>query len=158
MGLSKSLAVTVACVVMTLCIQYVPYGQEAFYWWIGSIGYTGLFAVMLVYLSRLYLCNLENRISKKHMAWFVFLAILLPGGMFPIGLLTAVVMVLFLLDVLIQKKYTKTIKIQYIILNVIYFAGFVLNLSAPGNKRRQSYFNPRTPFEAVYKSYTKCLA
>lgn len=158
MGLSKSVAVMVSCVLMTLCIQYVPYGQEAFYWWIGSIGYTGLFAVMMMLYAKLFWCNTQGRITWKQMILFIFLMVLLAGGMFPIGLLTAVVMVLLLLDVLIHKKYSKAIKIQYIVLNVIYFAGFFFNLLAPGNARRQSYFNPRTPFEAVYKSYTKCLA
>ena len=43
LGMSRAVAVSVSVVVLTLCIQYVPVGLEAFYWWIGSVGYTGFF-------------------------------------------------------------------------------------------------------------------
>ena len=33
LGASRAVAAVTACVVMTLCIQYVPFGVEAFYWW-----------------------------------------------------------------------------------------------------------------------------
>lgn len=153
LGLSKHVAVSVSIVLLTLCIQYVPVGLEAFYWWIGSVGYTGLFGVMLVLFAMLFLCKFEKRISAKRMAAMVAMAFLLSGDMFPIMLLTAVVMALNLLDVLIGKQYDKRMKLQIGILNLIYFAGFTLNLAAPGNRRRQSNFDPRTPLQAIYKSY-----
>ena len=157
LGLSKEIAVGMAIVVMTLCIQYVPIGMEAFFWWNGSIGYTGLFAVMLVFLGMLFLCKYEKKISTKRMAALLALAVLLSGDMFPIILLSAVVLVLILLDVLIGKQYDKRMKIQLAVLNVVFFAGFILNVAAPGNKRRQAFFQPRTPVEAIYKSYTKSI-
>lgn len=157
LGLSKSVALGVAIVVMTLCIQYVPVGMEAFFWWNGSIGYTGLFSVMLVLLGVLFSCKYEKNISAKRMAAMMAMAVLLSGGMFPIILLTGVVLVLHLLDVVVGKQYNRKIKIQLTILNVVFFAGFILNIIAPGNKRRQALFQPRTPVEAIYKSYTKSV-
>ncbi len=157
LGLSKHVAMIIAVLVMTLCIQYVPVGLEAFYWWIGSIGYTGMFGVMLVLFAMLFLCKYEKRITAKRMAAMTAMAFLLSGGMYPILLLTAVLLVLNLLDVLIGKQYEKIMKIQITVMNVIFFAGFILNVAAPGNSRRQSNFEPRTPVEAVYKSYTKSL-
>ncbi|GFI09953.1 hypothetical protein IMSAGC007_02420 [Lachnospiraceae bacterium] len=157
LGLSKHVAMIIAVLVMTLCIQYVPVGLEAFYWWIGSIGYTGMFGVMLVLFAMLFLCKYEKRITAKRMAAMTAMAFLLSGGMYPILLLTAVLLVLNLLDVLIGKQYEKSMKIQITVMNVIFFAGFILNVAAPGNSRRQSNFEPRTPVEAVYKSYTKSL-
>ena len=157
LGLSKHVAMIIAILVMTLCIQYVPVGLEAFYWWIGSIGYTGMFGVMLVLFAMLFLCKYEKHITTKRMAATTAMAFLLSGGMYPILLLTAVLLVLNLLDILIGKQYNKTMKIQTTVMNVIFFAGFILNVAAPGNTRRQSNFDPRTPVEAIYKSYTKSL-
>lgn len=157
LGLSKQVAMIVAILAMTLCIQYVPVGLEAFYWWIGSIGYTGLFGVMQVLFAKLFLSKYEKHISAKRMAAMTAMVFLLSGGMYPILLLTAVLLVLNLLDILIGKQYDKTMKIQIAVMNVIFFAGFILNVAAPGNRRRQSNFDPRTPLEAIYKSYTKSI-
>lgn len=157
LGLSKSVARGTAIVVMTLCIQYVPIGMEAFFWWNGSIGYTGLFSVMLVFFAKLFLSKYEKRISAKRMAGMTAMAFLLSGGMFPIILLTAVVLALNLLDVLIGKQYDKRIKIQLAVISLVLAAGAAVSIAAPGNKRRQAYFQARTPFEAIYKSYIKSL-
>ena len=157
LGLSRHIAMGVAAVVLILCIQYVPVGLEAFYWWIGSVGYTGLFGVMLVLFAKVFLSRYEKHISAKRMAGMTAMAFLLSGGMYPVLLLTAVVLALNLLDVLIAKQYDKRIKIQITALNIVFFAGFILNVAAPGNRKRQSNFDPRTPLEAVYKSYTKSL-
>lgn len=157
LGLSKHIAVSVSLVLLMLCIQYVPVGLEAFYWWIGSVGYTGLFGVMLVLFAKLFLCKYEKQIPVKRMIAMMAMAFLLSGDMFPIMLLTAVVMALNLLDILIGKQYDKTMKIRIGALNFVYFAGFILNLAAPGNRRRQSNFEPRTPLQAIYKSYSHSL-
>lgn len=158
LGVSREVALIVACVVMTLCIQYVPYGVEAFYWWNGSIGYTGLFSVMLILFAALFYRMRQKRISFKGMLWLIILEVLLGGGMFPMALLTAVVLCLLFLDVLLGKNYPKKLKIQFGVLLLVYIPALVLNLIAPGNQRRQAYFQHRTPFEAIYKSYTKSLA
>lgn len=158
LGLSRDVAAIVACVVMTLCIQYVPYGVEAFYWWNGSIGYTGLFSVLLGMFSLLFLSKKEGHIPAKRMVAFLFLAVLLSGGQFPVMLLGAVVLVLCLVDALIGKQYSKVLKLQMAGLTILYLAGLVLSVSAPGNKRRQQYFVPNKPFKAIYRSYLESLS
>lgn len=158
LGLSREVSVIVACVVLTLCIQYVPFGVEAFYWWIGSIGYTGLFSVMLILFAALFYRISQKKITAKGMVWLIVMEVLLGGGMFPMALLTAVVMTLLFLDVVTGKEYPKKMKIQFGVLLLVYLSSMALNLIAPGNQRRQAYFQPRTPFEAIYKSYTKSLA
>lgn len=158
LGLSRDVAVITACVVMTLCIQYVPYGVEAFYWWNGSIGYTGLFSVLLVMFSLLFLSKQERRISAKRMAALLFLAVLLSGGQFPVMLLGVVVLALCLVDVMIGKQYPKMMKLQMTGLTILYLAGLALSVAAPGNKRRQRYFVPNKPFKAIYRSYLEALA
>ena len=157
LGLSRHVAVSVSAVLLMLCIQYVPVGLEAFYWWIGSVGYTGMFGVMLVLFAKLFLCKYEKRIPVKRMAAMMAMAFLLSGNMFPIMLLTAVVMFLNLLDILIGKQYDKVMKLRMTALSIVYYAGFILNLAAPGNGRRQSNFEPRTPLQAIYKSYSYSL-
>lgn len=157
LGLSKAAATVAACVVVTLCIQYVPIGVEAFYWWNGSVGYTGFFSVMLAFFGLLADSLRREKISAKRMIGLILLAVLLGGGMYPIALLTAVMLFFFAVDVLAGKKYGKKMKIQAAALFLVYIPAFALSLAAPGNARRQALFQHRTPFEAIYKSYTKSL-
>lgn len=157
LGLTKNVAVITACVVMTLCIQYVPFGVEAFYWWNGSVGYTGLFSVMLLFGGLLADSLFKKKVTAKRMTALILLAVLLAGGMYPTALLTGVVLFFMALDVLAGKKYGKTIKLQCSLLFALYLPAFGLSFVAPGNARRQAFFQHRTPFEAIYKSYTKSL-
>ena len=157
LGASKSVAAVAACVVMTLCIQYVPFGVEAFYWWNGSVGYTGLFSAMLAYFGLLADSLRRRRISWKRMIGLLLLTVLLAGGMYPTALLTAVILFFLVVDVLAGKKYSKAMKIQGTALFLAYLPAFGLSFIAPGNARRQALFQHRTPFEAIYKSYTKSL-
>ena len=157
LGMSKAVAVITACVVMTLCIQYVPFGVEAFYWWNGSIGYTGLFSVLLAFLGLLADALHKKKITGKRMVGLILLEVLLAGGMYPNALLTGVVLFFLMLDVLADKKYGKVMKIQGTALFLAFIPAFGLSFIAPGNARRQAYFQHRTPFEAIYKSYTKSL-
>ena len=157
LGLSRAVAVITACVVMTLCIQYVPFGVEAFYWWNGSVGYTGLFSVLLAFMGLLADALHKKQISGKRMAGLILLEILLAGGMYPNALLTGIVLFFVMLDVLAGKKYSKTMKLQGTALFLVFLPAFGLSFIAPGNARRQAYFQHRTPFEAIYKSYTKSL-
>lgn len=157
LGLSRAVAVITACVVMTLCIQYVPFGVEAFYWWNGSVGYTGLFSVLLAFMGLLADTLHKKQMSGKRMAGLILLEILLAGGMYPNALLTGIVLFFVMLDVLAGKKYSKTMKLQGTALFLVFLPAFGLSFIAPGNARRQAYFQHRTPFEAIYKSYTKSL-
>ena len=156
-GLSKAVAAVTSCVVMTLCIQYVPFGVEAFYWWNGSVGYTGLFSVMLILFGMLADSLRRGKISVRRMTALLALELLLAGGMYPTALLTAVVLFLVMLDGLAGKKYGRNLKIQLTALFLLYLPEFGLSIIAPGNARRQALFQHRTPFEAIYKSYTKSL-
>ncbi|OUQ16905.1 hypothetical protein [Lachnoclostridium sp. An138] len=157
LGLSKAVAAVTSCVVMTLCIQYVPFGAEAFYWWNGSVGYTGLFSVMLILFGMLADSLRRGKISVRRMTALLALELLLAGGMYPTALLTAVVLFLVMVDGLAGKKYGRNLKIQLTVLFLLYLPEFGLSIIAPGNARRQALFQHRTPFEAIYKSYTKSL-
>ena len=142
---------------MTLCIQYVPFGVEAFYWWNGSVGYTGLFSAMLAFFGLLADSMRRQKISVKRMIGLLLLTILLAGGMYPTALLTAVMLFSLAVDVLAGKKYGKVMKVQASALFLVFLPAFALSFLAPGNARRQALFQHRTPFEAIYKSYTKSL-
>ena len=158
LGMSRAVAVSVSVVVLTLCIQYVPVGLEAFYWWIGSVGYTGFFSMLLILMGLIADGMHKKQISAKRMVGMILILILLGGGMYPNALLTAVLMFLLFLDAIVEKKrYPKKLRIQLGSLFIVYLPAFFLNVLAPGNYRRQSNFQPRTPMEAIYKSYTKSL-
>ena len=96
-------------------------------------------------------------VSGLIVAGLILLEILLAGGMYPNALLTGIVLFFVMLDVLAGKKYSKTMKLQGTALFLVFLPAFGLSFIAPGNARRQAYFQHRTPFEAIYKSYTKSL-
>lgn len=134
LGLSKAVAAVTACVVMTLCIQYVPFGVEAFYWWNGSVGYTGLFSVMLILFGMLADSLRRGKISVRRMTALLALELLLAGGMYPTALLTAVVLFLVMVDGLAGKKYGRNLKIQLTVLFLLYLPEFGHEKQCRGGK------------------------
>lgn len=157
LGMSKQTADVTASGVLFLCVHYVPIGMEAFYWYCGSIGYTGLFSVLIIFCTMLIWSAHERKISGKKLFLYLFFCVVTAGGMYPNALFGFVFLFLMCLDAFVGKEYSKKYKIQYAGMFVWYAAAFALNVLAPGNTKRQMSFVPRTPMEAVYKSYTKAL-
>lgn len=157
LGMKKQTAAVAASAILYLCVQYVPIGLEAFYWYCGSIGYTGLFSLMLILCARMLVASHEKQLSTKGLILILALCVTTAGGMYPNALFGAVFVFLMFLDACVGKEYQRSFKLKYAGVFVWYLAAFFLNVLAPGNAKRQSNFEPRTPLEAVYKSYTKSL-
>ncbi|MCI8599062.1 MAG: hypothetical protein HFJ10_11600 [Lachnospiraceae bacterium] len=157
LGLRRQTAAVVGSVILILCVQYVPIGLEAFYWYCGSIGYTGLFSVLCILCAKLMWASHERKLSVKGLILILFLEFVTAGGMYPNALFGAVFIFLLFLDALFGKEYNKSFKIKYTGIFLWYLASFLFNVLAPGNSIRQSNFQPRTPLEAIYKSYTHSL-
>ncbi len=157
LGLPRQTAAVTASVILFLSIQYLPVGLEAFYWYCGSIGYTGMFSLLCILCTRLMWASHERELSVKSLIWIIILCLVTAGGMYPNVLFGAVFLFLLLVDVLAGKEYSTGFRMKYGVIFVCYMAGFFLNVLAPGNFIRQSNFQPRTPLEAIYKSYTHSL-
>ena len=99
----------------------------------------------------------KEKVTAKRMTALILLAVLLAGGMYPTALLTGVVLFFVALDVLAGKKYGENDKDTVFTFVCTLSPAFGLSFIAPGNARRQAFFQHRTPFEAIYKSYTKSL-
>ncbi len=122
---------------LLLQIFYVPYPDQSFYWYNGSIYYTFYYSLSLIF----YTITIYSIHAKFNILSYISLAILsivIGGGPFSMCL------VIFLFNaVLIFVAYLKKYKGRHLIAfsTIILFIGFMFNALAPGNEYRQAVFN-----------------
>lgn len=131
-----------------VCIQTVPSQGETFFWYNGSMYYTGYFAVTLFFFG------LVIRYLIKPRWYFIpgllLLAFLLAGGNY-VSLLPAILlMVCLALVLLYQHKYHKFWVIAGI--TVVFLIGLGISILAPGNAVRQENLWKIPAWKAVLKS------
>lgn len=137
--------ITISSVFSFLCIQTVAFQSDSFYWYNGSMYYTGFFAVTLFFLGTLlhYLYNGKPILMLP-------LAVFLGGGnyvsLLPCMLLTVTITLLLLL----QKN-----KKAYVcgITSTVLLLSFAVSAMAPGNQVRQDGMW-KIP---AWKAIAKCL-
>ena len=140
--------ITVSSVLSFLCIQTVEFQSDSFYWYNGSMYYTGFFAVTLFFLGTLfrYLDN-EKRILLLPLLLF---AVFLGGGNY-VSLLPCMLLSVTITLLLLLRKNKKA----YIcgITSVVLLLSFAVSAMAPGNHVRQSGMW-KIP---AWKAIAKCL-
>lgn len=137
--------------------QLLPSPVEAFYWYNGSMYYTFFFGVSLVFYGKLILFSKlyeEKLLSKRQICTRVFsltlFSVFLGGANYVTALTTAILLASFFVLLLIGKKKTT---IPLLIPIVCFFAGFAVNVLAPGNAVRQQYFTRMSPIRAIFLSF-----
>ena len=140
--------ITVSSVLSFLCIQTVDFQSDSFYWYNGSMYYTGFFAVTLFFLGTLlrYLDNGKRILLLPLLLFAVFLG----GGNYVSLLPCMLLSVTITLLLLLQKN-----KKAYIcgITSAVLLLSFVVSAMAPGNHVRQSGMW-KIP---AWKAIAKCL-
>lgn len=140
--------ITVSSVLSFLCIQTVEFQSDSFYWYNGSMYYTGFFAVTLFFLGTLlrYLDS-GNRILLLPLLLF---AVFLGGGNY-VSLLPCMLLSVTITLLLLLRRNKKA----YIcgITSVVLLLSFAVSAMAPGNHVRQSGMW-KIP---AWKAITKCL-
>lgn len=118
-------------------LLYVPYAVEGFYWYVGATGYTMTYALMLLMLCTYYEVLHTN--SKKKKAGYilatVILVIMIAGSNYAGALLTAEILVLFLILTFAKKAGGKQKLFAGLIL-AEYLICFAFNALSPGNTSR----------------------
>ena len=140
--------ITVSSILSFLCIQTVEFKCDSFYWYNGSMYYTGFFAVTLFFLGTLfrYLDNGKRILLLPLLLFAVFLG----GGNYVSLLPCMLLSVTITLLLLLQKN-----KKAYIcgITSVVLLLSFAVSAMAPGNHVRQSGMW-KIP---AWKAIAKCL-
>ena len=140
--------ITVSSILSFLCIQTVKFQCDSFYWYNGSMYYTGFFAVTLFFLGTLfrYLDNGKRILLLPLLLFAVFLG----GGNYVSLLPCMLLSVTITLLLLLQKN-----KKAYIcgITSVVLLLSFAVSAIAPGNHVRQSGMW-KIP---AWKAIAKCL-
>lgn len=139
--------ITISSIISFLCIQTVAFQSDSFYWYNGSMYYTGFFAVTLFFLGTLlrYLYTGKNILLLPLLLFAVFLG----GGNYVSLLPCMLLSVTITLLLLLQKN-----KKAYIcgITSVVLLLSFAISAMAPGNHVRQDGMWKIPTWKAIAKS------
>ena len=119
-----------------LCVQFPRDPSEGFFWYNGGMFYTFFFGLLLIWLALI--IDLANREQPKRAGTLlrsialILLSGIVAGGNYPTALLLGVLLVGYLLWSIRNRK---AILPALILSLVVYFAGFALNVLAPGKRR-----------------------
>lgn len=144
---SGYLWILLSSVYVLLCLQTLPFVEEALYWCNGSMYYTGFYAITLIFggiIVRYLLCP-----KKHHIPVLVFLALFLAGGNY-VSLLPCILLLITLMALLIWKRSKKSVVIAGLV--VLMLIGLGISAMAPGNQVRQQNYIQLSAMEAVKKS------
>lgn len=140
--------ITVSSVLSFLCVQTVVFQSDSFYWYNGSMYYTGFFAVTLFFLGTLlrYLYNGKKLLLLPLLLFAVFL-----GGGNYVSLLPCMLLVVTVTFLLLLQKNKKA----YVcgITSAVLLLSFAVSAMAPGNHVRQDGMW-KIP---AWKAIAKCL-
>jgi len=144
---TKECWVIIASALSLLCVQTVPSQGESFFWYNGSMYYTGYFAVML------FMLGLAMRWLEKggavRLAVLIFLAAFSAGGNY-VSLLPGMLLFGSMTALLAYRKERKAWGIALLVL--VMLGGLIISAMAPGNAVRQMGMWKIPAWKAVAKS------
>lgn len=139
-GVSAPFALSTGFVVLLLWTQLVPDASQSFYWYNGSVYYTFLFSLSLLFYGLL-IITLQEKRPKGRALWLVLcsvLAVLVGGGNYVSALVTALVLIGLLAGLALAKRPEWK---WLLIPGVIFMVCFLLNITAPGNNGRLAIYS-----------------
>lgn len=140
--------IAVSSVAALLCVETVPSQGETFFWYNGSMYYTGFFSLSLVFLG---LILRELTAQRWHrFVLLLTLAVFLAGGNY-VSLLPLMILTVFLsIFLFVAKKRISALELSMIC--IVLLCAFTVNALAPGNAVRQSGMWKIPAWKAVLKS------
>ncbi|MBQ4536631.1 MAG: hypothetical protein II994_03310 [Lachnospiraceae bacterium] len=157
---SKAMWCMVSAVFVLLTVQTVPFIGESFFWYNGSMYYTGFFAVTLFFFGLMsrYLLGQDGRKESRQpfrVAGMALLAIFLAGGNY-VSLLPTIIITVTIAAVLFYKRSPKAKWIALVALFLI--LGLIVSAAAPGNQVRQETSWGISAPKAIAKSLLQGLS
>lgn len=152
----KSVWWIISFVILILMIQCIPDPIQAFYWFNGSMYYTGFFSLFVI-MSAIYLTFIQKETMGKRQRVIligisIFLGGIIGGGNFVGGLLALEIgIILMFFAFIYKKKAFYMIFPSYLVMTI----GFAINVLAPGNAVRQATFmeERKGAFQSIYYSF-----
>lgn len=151
---SKDAWIFITSLLMIIFIEQVPLCGETFYWYNGSMYYTGFLACTFVFWGVLIKMLYNN--SIKSCVVLSFMAIFIAGGNYPSLLPTMIILAVIILYYLYRVFYNKEPEWRIVgLLSIIFVCmsiGFIISAAAPGNAVRQATAWKISPVSAVLKA------
>ena len=149
----KKIWVTISAVTAALHIGFVPLCGETYYWYNGSIYYTGFYALTLFFWG----CIIKylRKPGTARLVLLSLLALFIAGGNYASLLPTVIILFFVTVGAYIKRKSQPYIGLTVIFILLI--LGFVLSIIAPGNALRQATSPGMDPVKAILKSLLQCF-
>lgn len=141
--------IIISSVIAFMFVEFVPVMGEAFYWYNGSMYYTGFFALTLIFFGILINFLLDTKVVE--VVAMSVLGIIIAGANYA-SLMPMLIIIFFLIIGLIIFKGGKKRVIGVGVSYGFILAGFLISVIAPGNALRQATSFGTTPVKAVLKS------
>ncbi len=135
-----------SCMVL-LCVETVPSQGESFFWYNGSMYYTGYFALTLIFIG-LTLRYLET-LKAGRLIGMILLAVFLAGGNY-VSLLPCLIIMALLTGLMFYRKKPGAFGVAASTLCML--AGLIVSAAAPGNRVRQDGMWQIPAWKAVAKA------
>ncbi len=150
----RSAWILLSSLLVLLFTQQVPLTGETFYWYNGSMYYTGFLACTFVFWG-----GTIEMLCKPTVAKAVLLSLLaffIAGGNYTSLLPTLIILVLMLLcygyQYFVKKEAVKKPLLLLAVVFLSMLAGFLISVLAPGNALRQATSWKISPVSAIFKS------
>lgn len=145
---SASAWIAISSVTSMLWIQTVNFQSESFFWYNGSMYYTGFLAITLFFFGLLSTWLQRNGLWRIPL--LCLLAFILAGGNY-VTFLPATILFTTLAGILLHRQNYKRL-ISLLPVYLFWFGGFAVNALAPGNQVRQDGMWQISPILAILKS------
>ena len=142
----------IAIVITFISIQFSFAPVEAFYWYNGSMYYTGFYSLTLLLFSimLLYIKSEKKRTNIIYTILAPILAFLIGGGNFVVALFAFVIVLLIVIYCAVFRRK----KLIAPILALIFIGiSLIISITAPGNAARQSLMTGMNPISAIFTSF-----
>lgn len=143
----------IASLIEIMFLEQVPLCAETFYWYNGSMYYTGFLALTFVFWGVVFRFFEDYKISRY--IFMVPCSLIIAGGNYVSLLPTILLLVLMI----IRSAFKKDVKaIIALSVNVIcQLAGLIVSAMAPGNAIRQSSLVGVTPIKSIKEAIKACF-
>lgn len=147
--------ISITSIIVFLCIAQVPLMGETFYWFNGSMYYTGYFVLSVFFLGVLLRFLMD---SKTHrIVSLSLMAVFIAGGNY-VSLLPLLIILALILAFLIFKKKSKKQILGVSLSLICMLAGLAVSALAPGNKLRAEETYSPGAIKAILKSLRQGLS
>ncbi len=148
LGLETSAWIATASGLAFLAVQTVPFAQESFFWYNGSMYYTGFFAITLFFFGLL--CLYLKYQKQIYFIFLILLALFLAGGNY-VSFLPALILTVTINGWLLwNKRFRPAVYLGIVNLSLV--GGFAISALAPGNRIRQNDMWKIPALTAIRKS------